>query len=1415
MRKKNTIVNVKREFLKPPTINIIGMEYGVMSDSEIMKRCATEVVSSEMNITAAGSINSLNFGSNTLYYECKQCGNTKEGNACPGHPGYIRLNTFIPNTTLMHMIVTFLKIICFECGGLVLGNDTTMGIKELAESLNSQLKRGIKCRNIVDYTEDSKPIYCDEPHPHVSVSKVVTCAVILEYWVMDIKTKKPYIDSKREMFPSEIYDVFSAIRPEVLVKLKIPNELAPINYISKLLYVPANVIRADQTNFDDKRSKKNDNNIHLISINKRNKDFGNTVNVNIDSAKYKGPINNLTKAVTEFRTVPSSNQQIRTVAQQIPSKTGIIRGSILGGRIVSIARNFIGNNTYARLDEIWIPDWMISQLFIEEKICDVNREFLMQFVLNGSNIYPGCVSIKKKNGRRYNITNKNQITLENGDTVLRHLIDGDIVAFNRQPTLMKSNIAAVHIRVVKGIKMIKMNVSIAILFAADFDGDAMNVPIAVDKNTSYELDRTAGIAELVISNGRGVPIIGQVQDGVIGLALLTRDNVRFDRAICLSLFSDLNIFPDLDKCFPGVDSYSGRDVLTLLFDALNIIISYRGKPKYFNKDFLSYRTYSETEINVDVENGKFISGIIDAKAIGEKSYGSLYHKIYSKYGPQKTIDTIWYMQQIALHFLLMRGLTMSIADYIITKESLEEIKKVEAANIAESIHCTQNLYLGKLVPPTGKTTKEFFEMQQLNILNGTARFPNLIHKGIDYENNTMYNCINFGSKGKSDNFDEVSTAYGQNTINGERLPASIDGRSSQFYTHDSEDPRSRGYVDRSYFEGLTPSAIASTSQTARDAAITKALMTASSGTAYRETISSLESAILDNFRRLVYADKIRQTLYGGDGMDPRLTFKSILNSINVNLDDYDYLSEETQQLKKDKLEYTKIRLNNEIRTGEQYDTIGYIPVNYSVILEEIQSFVNDTKYHIPEKDYKKIYEKIKNFIDNLPKLYLNSAYKGPIPLCLQNSQLFFQMFLRFELCIAKIVKYSFTEKHIDMLLQKIQSTFLNNLEDPGVCAGIRACQGIIEISTQQTLSAIHSKGENKLENFKNTTHARATEKIPNPTMKIYFKPEYETNEQFIQNFSTNIEMTTFRSVVSRYQIFTESLGSIVHPNYTSENAAALKKMKLIPPPGDLLPWCIRFQLSNQLLISKQLSVDYIVNEISAKFSNIYIVSQPMQYIRIYLRQGFTKKNIPTNSEAIQLIANSFLNCIIRGIDRISTAYVKSRSINIMDDNGKITNKKIYFIFTEGTNLAEIVMYEAVDPKRTYSNAMREIEKLIGITGARNAILDSLRSSVEGAHYTHYTVFADQMTAIAYITGLDRTGSTKRGASTATLIADSNYMQSLKRAATSGKKDLITGPNSALIYGSVPRVATLYNTLQINERFVNEKRAQLTKVFDDL
>lgn len=1368
-------------------IDIEAIQFLPQSDEFIEKvSCSLVTVpDTGSNFKQPESVANLFMGScNDLTY-CFTC--RYEKSKCPGHPGHIKLHTYLYNPLLITEIVKYLRYICYKCGSLTESPNVT------TSTLTQKLKKG-QC---ICST-------CGTVQSYVYENPKERGTLVVESYEYDKEKKETVKVDERKLLPNEVHDIFSRISPDSLEILGIHDPaLHPANYLNKDFYVPPNSIRPNATGFNTTKIPKNDLNLQINNILKENQKGSET-----DPKSMANFVTKLLVMNSAFKRPQAvADKKNKNLVSTLTNKTGYIRGTVLGARTFCVARNFITGNPAVGLDEVRIPQFLAKQIQIEETVTRYNRESLQKYLNNGMDVYPRCVNIYKKKFKSYYVTaiSKDQI-LEEGDRIYRDIIDGDIVGFCRQPTLMISNICGMKVQVSTESKTFEMNPNIVDNFGADFDGDEMNFYIVTDLASRYEAYKIMGFNETFVSNVYGKPIASQKQDGTLGLARLTRDSTRLDLKNACRLFNETGLTPDMRLTSQGrayPEFYTGRDILTILFRDRQINIDYKTRAEYYKEAFAKYRSYSETEINVEIRGGVFVSGIIDKKTVGDKLYAGLYHIIYQKYGPRTAISCMWYMQRIAINFNNLIGTTMTIRDFLIEEEQLANIRKIEQRKIAESQLLTENLHRGKVYAPSGKTVEEFYESQQMEILSSNETYSEFVHRGLDYENNNLYFAIHTGTKGSSQNLLSTCVAYGSASIDGGRLKKKLAGRSSIFFPRDSPDPAARGYVSASFASGFTVSDTDSASYTERRGLIDKSLSTARTGAKYRETNSSLDSVILNNFRQVVKGSRIRQLLYCGDGVDPRAAVRAVSSLIHKSESEIDVTGAEKTQLLSDRDFMRRVFFDHHVRTGETVGSIGFVPVNVRLICREVR----DKPFAVRKFDK---LEFMTRYIANIPKLYLNENYKGVIPKYLQDSCRFFQAYLRYKFRSTKLTKYS--EAQLETITTLINQNFINNLENPGTCVGIRASQAISEPNTQQMLKSIHVKHSNKLVYFESIVTAMSPERDTNAFMKIYLRPDIDVRE-----FAKKIEMVKFREFVNNYKIFYEYFGKTTHPHYIKENEIIKKKLQFFPqPPSDLLPWCIRLEFNIDALINKNITTEEIYYTLEKNFPFLYIVFETINVgnmMRIYFRQTATASYSLSNSMYVAEFVDHLLDFIVRGVDGIRTTYVFSRTLpKLVAD--KIESVKCEYIQTDGSNLGAILLMDEVDTRLTISSNPVEMSRYFGITAARNFIVDCLRDTVAGSYLGHYTIFADEMCSEGIITGLNNHGSAKRGTSICQLIADSSPIRWVRLAVSKGIKDYHIGPNSALIQGTNAKVGTNYNTVILNEGFYNsEVEIQLREIED--
>ena len=107
--------------------------------------------------------------------------------------------------------------------------------------------------------------------------------------------------------------------------------------------------------------------------------------------------------------------------------------------------------------------------------------------------------------------------LQNGDIVHRHMMDGDAVLFNRQPSLHRMSMMCHIAKIMKQGDTFRMNVADTKPYNADFDGDEMNLHMPQDEEAECELRNLAAVPYQIISPANNKSIVGIFQDSLLGI----------------------------------------------------------------------------------------------------------------------------------------------------------------------------------------------------------------------------------------------------------------------------------------------------------------------------------------------------------------------------------------------------------------------------------------------------------------------------------------------------------------------------------------------------------------------------------------------------------------------------------------------------------------------------------------------------------------------------------------------------------------------------------------------------------------------------------------------------------------------------------------------------------------------------------
>ena len=1387
-------------------------------------------------------------GTTDHLWSCDTCGNSKA--KCPGHFGSIELKYPVKNPLFREFILKWLKIICFKCGNLISAKKIKCAKPKL---LNEYVK--------LSRTITSCAI-CNEPHPIVSKDKMEQAVFYIEY--ADSQFTK-----KEELFNTTIKQILERISNETLIFMGKPIRSHPKKFILDTIRIAPNTIRPDIRRVSGNRSSNSDITAfikNMIEINnllpdeipdraKIDKDLR-EMYFNLDMTYYE-MIKGSTGSSNQIRMLTNTNKVPNSISNRIPKKEGRIRRNLMGKRVRYMLRSVITGDSMLKVDELGISVNIAKSIQIPETVRSYNIDRLNIYFTNKNVIYPGCTSIIKNGTNKMHKIEYLDKTyqLQEGDIIMRDVITGDVIGFNRQPSLVFSSMSSVKVVVLMKGETLRMNVSSCNLYNADFDGDQMNGLIATNIQSRNELSKLSSVGNWMISYKNSAPSMGAYQDSLIGMAEFTRSDIYLDKYHAMMMFANLD---NTNKTFTFTKKlYQSKELIGMFLPKINYP---KKNAKIYRPQYAPFIKYDLNDISVQINRGELISGVLDASTVGQDSAGSILHVINNEYNYDVAMDTIYSFQQIANSFFYNRGFSVGIADINISEEAYKRVKLKLSQMLYDSQTILNKLDRHKLIPPIGMSISDFYESEQLNALEPGDDFVEPILADIDFNTNSIVKLVFTGSKGKETNVIAMNGAIGSNTINGRRMPRNFGwGRTSPYFLRYDMEPKSLGYIANSFREGITSDIFPFAASEGRHGFINNALSTSITGHQNRLSIKNLESIIVDNLYKATKEQNLVQPLYAESGLDQRKTEK--VKFLTVMISDADMakeyktdiksvnpiyknktvelaLANEYQQLLDDRQSYRDIFLKIESNSpgNSLFDNIQQIPINLFRIIENVVYNYKEVLEELP-KDKKildpiKTIHKVSELCRTIPYVYFNEIQEknnSRIPEHFMKAVTLICILIRSHLCVANLLNKNINDDLLDIIITNIKITYKKALIGYGSAVGIIAAQCLSEPLTQYVLDSKHRTGggggskTGTIARIQEIFAAKETDKMKNPSMLLIVLPIYEDIKIKVQEISNYIEMMDFNRFINDTHIFFEDYGNPVHNKFKKEvkMIQEFEKFNLgIEIPNNLTKWCIRYKLNKEEMIINNMKLETIIMELRNKYPTVFFVYTPENaddiIIRCYICNNIVK-SINTTIDEIFIInvMKNMKKTVIRGISGIKSTDVVNVVKTIVNPDGSITTKLTYGISTVGSNLEDVLDNPYLDIYKCQTDSVLEMESIFGIEAARHKIINELRKAMPDISKEHCTIVADEMAYSCHVSSIHRTGLQKREMNNVTLrLSFQSPIQVIENAAVDGLIDKISGISGPLIIGSAPNIGTTYNKLVLNEKFINNFDSEHNKEMDE-
>ena len=1451
-----------------PEVGIETIKFSVLTDDDINSMAVVEV-----NSTKQISNNKKPYPNGTydtrmgaqFNYPCLTCGNLVT--ACPGHPGKLILNWPLVAPIYAKLIIKWVRIICQKCRKIIFDVD----IKELYPKFADKSFNNIGTdyyNSLLEYLSNKyvsrKVLFCD--HCNNVKQQIIDAGGIPKKFQINIKqpdfhvsTIHPdFIDIYR-IYPSEkqlkykkssnfsvindvlytpdILELFESVADEEIIKLGLPIKSHPRNYINRYFLVPPVNIR-----FINSIKKKIGSDNHITSnienIIKENEAIGKGVDKYSAEFYRKGPRsqNQNDKLSHIINLITAHNKYIGFIAEDktnslyslMKGKKGLIRELMLGKIISKACRYIISCNNSIKIDNIVLPKKFAIVMTLEEIVTPFNIDVLKQYVDRGLE-YPGCTRIYSKRNQALRI-NDGKYEIELGDKVIRHKINGDIIMINRSPTLTISSITAMRAIISQASKELytgQINSAVCKPFNADFDGDTMSGTSPDDEISREQAAQLFSLESAIIDYVNSAPMIGLIQDEVIGMTLLTMHDTKLSRYEVMQILNGIIDSSNLSK-----KEYTGRELLTMIMPD----IDYKSKSPFFQHPLIDYfGTFDESDKTIIIESGIVKSGIICSNVI-KPSKNSIYHIIYFKFGSKIMMDTVYNHQQVIKRFVEIRGITMSYKDIRIEEKSKELINLVKSKIMREVSEFNNRLIEGNIIPPEGMDIDTYVEQQMLKLLNPGHQFLAPILSSINPKENWLFLLVLSKAKGSLSNLYNIFASVGQMKINGKRLKQRLAyKRASIWEPQFSLSPASKGYIYNSYNDGLTLTELQPGGEELTRNILTKNIVTSEGGALSRIIILSTESAVVDNrsFTTRGYGINIIEFNCAGDGFSGADIYENELPLMLMSDKKIkEIYGDRSNLLISDRNTLLNIRIGlSNINSLYEASTKFLLPIRLDQL---IKKNIRSDKHNKSEKSDLKIKQnKIDDFCDNLHYLRYNPIH--------QKKQTKFPDCMNIVFTLCKIaIRMSFTDDILDtytvdeltMLLYRIVYYINKSFYSPGTPIGTILGQSLTSPITQYLIDAHHAStsGGTSRDGINYTKSQINVKKLADSKVKymnIFLKSKYETNRDNVERLANYIIGQNLKSITETSSIIFGELGKYKPDTKDAEIIKNYIKDNNNIHASSYYKFYIKLTLSNKLMKLHKIKLEDICNRLEYLLDNnvllMYHKYTEKSYLLLYFNTSFNwnlndnkKSNRITSfwDNVSQFIKTLVTELKINSFGEIQRVHVHEKSIyeNI---KGEIIKKKIYYVRTNGINMIDVLLIDKVDKYRTRSNNPIIEYNFGGIISSRDCLISELYNTFNdaiGFNPNHYEILANIMSETGQLTAISETGHRQRELNDILLRSS---IKDPRKAFFDGALNNITNEMSSskshIMLGQDPKmIGTSFNIVTLDE---TENTDEITNIDD--
>ncbi len=858
------------------TKRIHAIRFALLSPDEIRKMSQTKVITAdtydEDGFPYDLGLMDSHLGVIEPGLRCKTCGGKVD--ECPGHFGHIDLAMPVIHVGYVKEIKKLLQATCRKCGRLLLTREQAADyIKEMesVEELGGDTTevQVVSKESAREATKKQRCPWCGEEQKKITLDKPTT-----------------FREDGHKLTPKEVRERLERVPNDDLRILGInPDVARPEWMVLTALLVPPVTVRPSITLESGDRSEDDLTHklVDVLRINQRlreNRDAGAPQLIVEDlwellQYHVTTYFDNQTSGIPPAR--HRSGRPLKTLVQRLKGKEGRFRSNLSGKRVNFSARTVISPDPLLSINEVGVPIEAARELTVPIHVQTYNIDMVKEWINRGptppsenGEYIPGVNYVIRSDGRRIRVTDKNaeavSETVEIGFIVERQLVDGDIVLFNRQPSLHRMSMMAHEVRVMPH-KTFRFNLAVCPPYNADFDGDEMNLHVLQSEEARAEAKILMRVQEHILSPRFGGPVIGGIHDHITGAFLLTHKDTKFTREETAFMVAPLGV-KDLPK--PKIKKgdthfWTGKQIFSLTLPKdLNLVF----KASIATKGETSIKNLKDEDSLVVIRNGQLVAGTIDENAVGAFK-GRIIDKLARDYSPERAKQFIDESTKLLIGAIMVTGFTTGIDDEDIPDEAKKQIQeqlKFAAEKVAELVEAYRT---GELEQMPGRSLEETLEVEVMKVLSRARdQAGEIAGKHLGMTNSAVI-MARSGARGSMLNLSQMAGCIGQQAVRGERLSRGYWNRTLPHFRKGDLGAEAKGFVKASYKSGLHPTEYFFHSMGGREGLVDTAVRTSRSGYMQRRLINALEDLkVKEDGTVRNTADTLIQFRFGEDGIDP-------------------------------------------------------------------------------------------------------------------------------------------------------------------------------------------------------------------------------------------------------------------------------------------------------------------------------------------------------------------------------------------------------------------------------------------------------------------------------------------------------------------------------------------------------------------